>query len=462
MAKTTAELRQMINSRRTANAEELSKKGKLTARMRMDIIFDADTFVEVGTYIGDGDETNENGYCPVITGYGSVGGLLVFAFSQDYSRMNGAVGKAHAKKICNIINMALEANAPLIGVFDSAGANIDEGSDALAACGKIMKAVSVTCASIPTIAVIAGPCGGASAVTASMFDYIITAKKTGSLYMVPSSVLTDKTLGKPEKLSETGVSSITTEDEASACEAAAKLCSYFTSDLPSEDTANRDFDSSLLSGDEYDIHGVISSLFDAGSFTELYAERAPQMTVGLASMNSRVCGIIANNPSFKGGKLCPGAAEKAVKLMRACDKLSIPVVTLVDGVGVGTTDKIEEGGISAKLADMVYEYSASSSRKVTVILGKAYGSAFTVMGSKSIGADIVFALDRAVISPLNPETAVEFLGEVKDEAKAKETAKAWADKYASPLEAARKGNVDDIIESAELRKRISAALEMLA
>ena len=456
MAQTTKELREIINARHSEASAELEKAGKLTARARMDVIFDEGTFAEVGAFIGDGEE-----FCPVVTGYGAVDGMLVFAFSQDYSRLHGAMGKAHAKKICKIIEMALEVNAPVIGVFDSAGAKIDEGSDALNACGEIISSLAFSKGMIPTVAVVAGPCGGAGAVAASLCDVIIVAEKTGSLYMVPSSMLEDKTLGKPEKLAETGVSAITAEDDASACLAARAICRYFTPEMITSDDGNRAFDASVFENPKYDVHSVIGSLFDAGSFTELFAKRAPQMTVGLASMNGRVCGVIANNPSFQDGKMCPGACEKAVKLIKLCRTIDVPVVTLVDGVGVGTTDKIEIGGVAGKLAELAMAYSASA-RKVTVITGEAYGTAYSVLGSKALGADFVLALDRAKISPMNPVSAVEFLGEVYDESKVDEIAAKWADENASPLEAAKKGYVDDIIEASELRARVASALEMFA
>ena len=456
MAQTTKELREIINARHSEASAELEKAGKLTARARMDVIFDEGTFAEVGAFIGDGEE-----FCPVVTGYGAVDGMLVFAFSQDYSRLHGAMGKAHAKKICKIIEMALEVNAPVIGVFDSAGAKIDEGSDALNACGEVISSLAFSKGMIPTIAVIAGPCGGAGAVAASLCDVIIVAEKTGSLYMVPSSMLEDKTLGKPEKLAETGVSAITAEDDVSACLAARAICRYFTPEMITSDDGNRAFDASVFENPKYDVHSVIGSLFDAGSFTELFAKRAPQMTVGLASMNGRVCGVIANNPSFQDGKMCPGACEKAVKLIKLCRTIDVPVVTLVDGVGVGTTDKMEIGGVAGKLAELAMAYSASA-RKVTVITGEAYGTAYSVLGSKALGADFVLALDRAKISPMNPVSAVEFLGEVYDESKVDEIAAKWADENASPLEAAKKGYVDDIIEASELRARVASALEMFA
>ena len=456
MAQTTKELREIINARHSEASAELEKAGKLTARARMDVIFDEGTFAEVGAFIGDGEE-----FCPVVTGYGAVDGMLVFAFSQDYSRLHGAMGKAHAKKICKIIEMALEVNAPVIGVFDSAGTKIDEGSDALNACGEVISSLAFSKGMIPTVAVVAGPCGGAGAVAASLCDVIIVAEKTGSLYMVPSSMLEDKTLGKPEKLAETGVSAITAEDDASACLAARAICRYFTPEMITSDDGNRAFDASVFENPKYDVHSVIGSLFDAGSFTELFAKRAPQMTVGLASMNGRVCGVIANNPSFQDGKMCPGACEKAVKLIKLCRTIDVPVVTLVDGVGVGTTDKIEIGGVAGKLAELAMAYSASA-RKVTVITGEAYGTAYSVLGSKVLGADFVLALDRAKISPMNPVSAVEFLGEVYDESKVDEIAAKWADENASPLEAAKKGYVDDIIEASELRARVASALEMFA
>lgn len=465
--KTTSELRAILGERQNSATEELAKVGKLTARARMDILFDEGTFCEVGAYVNrkktELDISGEEDFEPVITGYGAIGGTLVYAFSQDFSRLKGALGEMHAKKICKIYDMALKSEAPIIGVFDSAGAKILEGVDALAGYGAIIGKASIAKNVIPQIAVISGPCGGSAAVIARMFDIIITAKKTGSLYIVPDSALTNKNIGKPEWLAETGVSAITAEDDASALEAAKKLIPYFGSVIENDDDANRLVDvKELIENGGYDMHSVISQIADNGSFIELYAEHASHMITGFATVNSNVIGIVANNPAVKGGKLCPCVCEKAANFIDFCSEFGIPVLTLVDSDGVAMKDMAEEKDISLKLASLAYSYTGGLSDKVTVVLGKAYGTVFTVMGSKELGVDVNLALDSAKIAAMSPERSVEFLGNVTDESKVKETADEWADKFTSPLEAAKGGYIDDIIEASELRQRIAASFEMLA
>ncbi|MCQ2770520.1 MAG: methylmalonyl-CoA carboxyltransferase [Clostridia bacterium] len=465
--KTTAELRAALNERQNSAAAELTKLGKLSARARMDVLFDEGTFVEVGGYINrkktELDITSGEDFEPVVTGYGAIGGTLVFAFSQDFSRLKGALGEMHAKKICKIYEMALKAEAPIIGVFDSAGAKILEGVDALAGYGAIIQKASIAKNVIPQIAVISGPCGGSSAVIARMFDIIIVAKKSGSLYIAPETVLTDKTLGKPERLAKDGISAITAEDDAAALTEARKLIPHFGLEIPSNDEVTRLVDvSSILSNPTYDVHDVINTVVDAGSFVELYAEHAQHMVCGFATINSLVIGVVANNPAVKGGKLCPCSTDKASEFIDFCSEFQIPVLTLVDSEGVAMKDLAESKDLSLKLAKLAYSYTGGLSDKVTVVLGKAYGTAYTVMGSKELGVDVNLALDSAKIAAMSPERSVEFLGEVTDETKKSEIAADWADKFASPLTAAQNGYIDDIIDSSELRQRIATAFEMLA
>ena len=182
---------------------------------------------------------------------------------------------------------------------------------------------------------------------------------------------------------------------------------------------------------------------------------------GFATINSKVVGILANNPAVKGGKLCPGSADKALKFVNLCNRYTIPMVTLVDSCGIPSSDKAEEKGVAYKLALFAKAYATSYCPKISVVLGGAYGSLYSVFGSKAIGTDIALALDSAKIAAMNPVSAVEFLGEVKDESKHNETAEKWARDFASPIRAAKSGHIDDIIASSELRARIAAAVEML-
>lgn len=460
---TSAELRRAVEAAETAADAKLAKLGKLSASARMKFLFDEGTFVETGKYIGrktteldsgDGDSLE-----PVVTGYGAVNGVLVFAFSQDYSRLSGALGEMHAKKICNVYDMAEKSCSPIVGIFDSAGAKVLEGVDALAGYGEVMaKAAN---ADIPQIAVISGPCTGANAVISQMMDITVTAAKTGEMRMASSTVLEDKTLGTPAKLAEQGVSAITAADDADAMAKVRTLISYFGGEFATSDNANRAVNVDSLMQGEYDVHAVINEVFDAGSFTELYAESAGMLVCGLAAMNGKVVGVMANNPAVKGGKLCPGSADKALKFLGICDRYAVPVITLADSCGIPSSDRAEEKGLAYKLALFAKAYATARIPKISVVLGRAYGSLYSIFGSKAIGADIALALDSAKIAAMAPEAAVEFLGIVNDESKHNETAEKWAGEFASPIRAAKSGHIDDIIDSSELRARIAAAVEML-
>ena len=459
--KKTAELRALLKEGQTAEQKALAKEGRLCARDRMALIFDEGTFVEVGAYIGrkrtELDKETDDSFEPVITGYGAVNGTLVYAFSQDFSRLHGALGEMHAKKIVNILAMANRSSAPVIGVFDSAGAKILEGVDALAGYASIMRALEITDA--PKIAVVAGICGGATSVLAEMFDIVVGAKKTGKLYAGLSGKLENAISADPSQID------IVCEDDTAAVIKARDLVKYFAGEDVCTDDINRALDiEDILANKNYDIHDIINATFDAGSFTELCGENAKSMVTGLATINGAPVVVIANNPSYKNGFLCTGAAKKAIFALETADMAELPVVTLVDGNGIGDSKNFEEKGFSRILARLASEYAKRTyfdRATVTVTLGDSFGTAYTVMGSKALTGGVALALDRARISAMNPDSAIAFLGEVKDESKHKEEAKSWADRYASPLEAAKSGHIDDIIDSAELRQRIGAALAML-
>lgn len=456
--KTTAELRGLLKYSQTAEEKSLADTGRLSAHGRMARLFDEGTFVEVGAYIGrkrtELDREADDSFEPVVTGYGAVDGTLVYAFSQDFSRLHGALGEMHAKKITNILKMAERSHAPVIGIFDSAGAKILEGVDALAGYGSIMNAVSA--AELPKIAVVSGICGGASAVIAEMFDIVIAAEKSGRLFASPSGS------AAPEAAADAGLIDILCEDDAASIRKARALIPYFGGSMTASDDINRAAEvDALLAVPNYDIHDIIHTVFDADSFTELGAGHADSMVTGLAAMNGRPVGVIANNPAVKDGRICPCAADKATRMLNICRMAKIPAVTLADTAGIADSAHAEQKGLASHLARLARAYAKAGDASVTVTLGASFGTAYTVMGSKSLTGGVALALDRAKIAAMTPDSAVAFLDEVKDESRHHEIAGAWAEKYASPLEAAKSGHIDDIIDSRELRQRIGAALEML-
>ena len=456
--KTTAELRELLKNGQTVEQAALAKEGKLCARDRMALIFDEGTFVEVGAYIGrkrtELDKDADDSFEPVITGYGAVNGELVYAFSQDYSRLHGALGEMHAKKIVKIIEMADRADAPIIGAFDSAGAKILEGVDALAGYGSIMAALD--CVTVPKIAVVSGTCGGSSAVIAEMFDIVIAAEKSAKIFAGASGKKADGIAAYK------GAYDIACADDTAALATARKLVSYFGAELPTADDINRLVDvDSIIQTEGYNVRDVIASVFDVGSFIELGAHRANSMVTGFASIDGKPVAVVANNPERKGGFVCPGAAKKAIKVLTVAFEQELPVVTLVDSVGVADEADAEEKGLAIILANLAKAYTRVGADNVTVVLGNAYGTAYTVMGSKALTGGLAIALDSAKISALSPDSAVTFLDKVTDESKHKEIAAEWAARYASPLEAAKSGHIDDIIASEEIRQRIGAALAVL-
>ena len=463
MDNNTAELRELITKRTADNSVEFESKNKLTARQRLDLIFDEGTFVEIGSFIGTGNESSIDNYSSVITGYGSIDGNLVFAFSQDFSRTLGAITPDHSKKITNIIKLAESKKALLIGIFDSAGTQIDKGVASLYNIGEAMCALEKAKKSIYTIAIIAGICGGISAVFASEFAFKILSKENASLYISPKTALNDKSITEPENTSKIGLVDLLADSDKSACEYAVKLSKYLTNTIKSNDNPNRIIDESILSND-IDIYNVIENVVDKGTFFELTSNHAKSIVTGLATINNVVTAIIACNSKIHDGKVCACAFDKTAKFinkLNVTDK-KLPLLTLVNANGLKYCDKAESNLYSEKISSLVKAYVSYNDRpiSVSVVLKEAYGTAYTVLGSKPLGTTINLAIDNAKIGVINPLTAVEFLSEVKDEANADKYASDWAEKNASPIEAARLGYIDDIISSKELRQRIAAAIMM--
>ena len=466
-ANSAAELRRTLAAKDASSAIAAAKANALSARQLISSVLDAGTFVEIGAYVKRTAECDE--YEGVICGYGAVEARLVFVFAQDFYRMKGAFDDTQAKKICDLYNLALKSGAPVLGIFNSAGAVLGEGVDALSAYGKVMKAVSGASGIIPQIAYIDGICAGSAAVIASMFDIAVSVRERSRIYVTPTSLLGEQG-GSAEYAAESGLVSKVFSTEAEALGGIRTLIGYLpqnnmegtVTDL-SEDDLNRRVDLSFLQAGSYDMRDVLSAIADHGRFTEVSEDYAKSAICAFAAIGGQACGIVANQPMANGGKLTPFAARKIAKFVSMCDSFAIPIVTLVDSEGPDTGAKNEGMAFAAELSKLAFAYTTAACPKVTVVIGKAYGSAFTLMGSKSIGADVAFALDTAKISIMSPRSAVAFLCNERVAEKPREELEAeWAAENASPVRAAMHGEIDDIIASAELRQRICTSLFMLA
>jgi len=419
-------------------------------------IFDAGTFVELGAYTKRHDSQKD--FEGVVCGYGSVNGKLAFAFVQDSGRTKGAFGERHAKKICDMYALAVKNGAPVIGVFDSAGAVVYDGASALAAYGKVMKSVSDASGVIPQIAVIDGVCGGSSAVVASMFDLTVTIKDVSKLYVNAPFVL-GKEVGTADYAAATGISAYAADSEADAYAYVRELVTLLPQNnadaclVETSDDLNR-----TVAIDGADAEAVVAALADNASVVRLYKDYAAGAVLGFASFGGVVSGVVSVC-----GALDIKTARAAAKLVSFCDSFGMPVLTLVDSCGLDVSCEAEQNAYASELAKLAYAYTTAENAKVTAVVGKAYGAAFTLLGSKSVGADIVFALENAAISVLSPEASVAFVWNDKVGEKTREELEAeWKEKCASADEACDLGEIDDVIEPAELRKRICAALSMLA
>ena len=425
------------------------------SKARIEQLFDAATFVELGAYTKrSGNDVEFEG---VLCGYGAINGKLAFAFSQDSSRAKGAFSERHFKKIANLYSLAVKNGAPVIGVFDSAGAVVYDGAEALAAYGRLMKCVSDASGIIPQIAIISGVCGGSSAVVASMFDVTLTQKGASKLF-----VNSPFTVGASDA-SACGLSAFEAESEGELFAFARKLVSVLPSNnadgafCESLDDMNR---AVAVDAKAYKAEELIKAIADNGDFTRLYASYLDNAVMGIASFGGVTVGVVASEPS---SVLDIKTARAAAKLISFCDSFSIPVLTLVDSVGLDVSLEAEKAAYASELARLAYAYTSSENAKVTVVVGKAYGAAFTLLGSKAIGADIAYALPDAAISVLSPEASVAFVWNDKVGEQSREALEAeWKEKCASASEACYKGELDDVIEPSELRARVCAAFAMLA
>ncbi len=420
------------------------EKNQTIGTQKIASLFDAGSFVEIGAYIKRAGATET--YDGVICGYGSVSGKLTFAFVQDSDRQKGAFDEAGAKKIEMLYDMAIKNGAPVVGVFDSAGAVVLDGSAALTAYGRFIACVAKASGIVPQIAVYDGLCTGMALTVANMFDLSVKVEGKAELYLLPTAK--DKDLA----------CAIEAKDEAEAYAAVRNLIEI----LPQN---NKD-DASAMTGDDaaraVAIKGLtgkamVEALADNASFTEIYPQKSGIVT-GFAFFGGTLCGVIASDNTCDAGKIGFIGAKKAADLISFCDRFGIAVLTLVDSEGLC------DCACPKCVARLASAYANATTAKVTAVVGKAYGAGFTLLGSKALGADLEIAVDGAVISVMAPESAVAFLMNdkiTKDKSRADVEAE-WCEKYASAVCAAEKGDIDDIVEEATLRARICSALYMLS
>lgn len=424
------------------------------ARDRLTSLFDGGTFVELSAYAKRKGGEPESVCC----GYGAISGKLTFAFAQDAEADGGVFSDRQARKISSLYSLAIKNGAPVVGVFDSKGVSVLDGAAALGAYGKLMSDVSAASGVIPQIAVIDGVCGGAAAVAAAMFDFVVTVKDK-SKFFVKAPFVT----GEASDNRQAGHAAYEAKDAGDAMEFAKTLVSVLPSNnadavlVEITDDVNR-----AVSGQCKETSALLSELCDGGRFIRLYEGYSENMIFGFGSFGGVLTGVVASDAATDGA-LDIKSIRAAAKLMSFCDSFSIPVLTLVDSVGAVVSAEAEANSYAEELAMLAYAYASTDNAKVTVVTGKAYGSAFSILGSKSIGADMVYALPEAEISVLSPEASVAFVWNDQVGEKSREMLEAqWRESVASADMAAENGEVDDVIAPAELRQRICAALLMLS
>ena len=470
-----------------------SEKGLMSARERLVTLFDEDTFQEFGMHAQHacksfGMDKRKMPGDGVVTGTGYVQGRPVAAYAHDFTVGGGALGRIHAKKVCDLMDYAIKAGIPIIGINDSGGARIQEGVDSLSGYGQIFFR-NVQCSGlVPQVAIIAGPCAGGAAYSPALTDFLIMTRENANMFICGPQVIEAAT-GEKARLEQfatadahasvSGNIHLIAEDDRHAIELAQTLLSY----LPENNIADAPHSlSPELSLDPievfneivpsnpkepFDVHEVIGALVDENSFFEIMPDFARNLVTGFARIDGAVVGIVANQPKVKAGCLDIDASDKGARFVRVCNIYSIPLVTLVDVPGFFPGLAQERNGIIRHGAKMLFAYAASTVPKITVIMRKAYGGAYLAMCSADLGADLVFAWPTAEIAVMGADGAVGivFGKEIKEaenpDAKRKELIDSYRDEFASPYQAAANALITDVIEPDRTRGAVSLGLRTL-
>lgn len=421
--------------------ERQHAKGKSTARERLDLLFDTGTFEEIGRFNG-GDINNDIAGCAVITGFGEVYGKKVAVYAQDFSVRGGTLGRAEGQKICHLLDMALQLAVPVVALIDSGGARIQEGVNALTQYGRIFKKTCEASGLIPQISLILGPCAGGAVYCPALTDFIIMTREHSNMFVTGpdvvkaatgESISMDDLGGGYVHNSTSGVAHYLGEDEADAIDYARTILAYLPQNCNQNPPtfayaatrADRETAKQLAtivpSNDRqpYDVLDVIRAIVDYGEFVQVQELYAASAVVGFACIEGHPVGIVANQPKVNAGILDVNSSEKVARFVRLCDAFNLPVVTLVDTPGYKPGSDQEHAGIIRRGAKVIYAYANAQVPLVTVILRKAFGGAYIVMGSKSMGADFNYAWPTSQIAVLGAQGAVNIIHR-KDLQKAKE------------------------------------------
>lgn len=464
-------------------------KGKLSARERLDVLLDKDSFEEWDMFVEhrcvdfgmDKQRVPGDG---VVTGYGTINGRLVFVFSQDFTVFGGSLSEAHAEKICKIMDQAVKVGAPVIGLNDSGGARIQEGVASLGAYAEVFQRNVLASGVIPQISMIMGPCAGGAVYSPAITDFIFMVKDSAYMFVTGPDVV--KTVTHEEVNAETlggamthttqsGVADMAFDNDIDALLMLRRFFDYLplnnreaVPERVTRDAADRiDFSLDTLIPDTpnkpYDIKELICKVADEGEFFELQQTYAGNIVIGFARMAGKTVGVVANQPLVLAGCLDIKSAIKAARFVRFCDAFNIPIITFVDVPGFMPGMAQEHGGIIKHGAKLLYAYAESTVPKITVITRKAYGGAYDVMASKHLRGDVNFAWPTAEVAVMGPKGAVEiiFREQKNDPAALTKLEQYYRDKFANPFVAGHRGFIDDVIMPHETRKRICRSLAML-
>lgn len=486
-------------SKEMGGEERLAKqhaKGKMTARERILCLFDEGSFREIDMFVKHrctnfGLEKVDIPSDGVITGHGRVNGRPVFAYSQDFTSRGGSLGEKHAAKICKIMDLALKAGVPVVGMNDSGGARVEEGIDALKGYGDIFFRNSRASGVIPQISLIMGPCAGGAVYSPAMTDFVLMVKKTSHMFITSPYVI--KTVTGEETTfeelggaivhnSKSGNAHFACEDDEDAIEHVKHLLGFLplnnmeeSPKIPVSDDPTRvcDLLNAIIPDSNkmpYDMKKIIEEILDNNEFFEIHEKYAENALVGYGHLNGRAVGVIGNQPLFLAGCLDINASDKISRFVRTCDAFNIPIISFVDVPGYLPGLNQEWGGIIRHGAKLLWSYAEATVPKLTVVTRKNYGGSYIAMSSQHLGADMIFAWPSAEIAVMGAQGAVEIVSayrkrlaaaENKDEKK-QELIKEYEDAFNNPYIAAERGYIEAIIEPAETRARLIDALEILS
>lgn len=468
--------------------EKQHASGKLTARERLALLFDPDSFVEIDPFVTHrchhfGMEKELYDGDGVVGGYGRVDGRIVFAYAQDFTVLGGSLGEVQANKICKILDTAYKTGSPVVGMNDSGGARIQEGIEALSGYGKIFFRNTRASGVIPQITAIMGPCAGGAVYSPALTDFIFMVDKTSKMFItgpdviktVTGEVVSAEALGGASSHNtKSGVASFMDPTDEECIKHIRRLLSFLPSNYREEapqgtmnDDPNRSVEAlrDILPDNPnraYNMYDVIKAIADNGEYLDVMERYARNMITCFIHVHGRSVGVIANQPNHLAGCLDVDASDKAARFIRFCDAFGIPLLTLEDVPGFLPGVNQEYTGIIRHGAKMLYAYSEATVPKVTLITRKAYGGAYLAMCCKDMGADIVYAWPDAEVAVMGPEGAANIIFRgVKSEEERKEKIAEYKEKFATPYIAASRGLVDDVIDPADSRKMIIAAFEML-